>query len=584
MSFRARTTSRRGDRSRGAGRRTLATNVAFALIIVASLLILAGAAAASYYGDHLAVVSTVNGSAITKDDLRDRYSIDIWRINSLESQVRNAVTTGRLTAAERDQQITAIEQQKTNAGAFLQQSLQNLIDARLQAQLASSLDITVTPADVAARLLLEATAAEARHIWIIEFKPEVTAPAITPTAAQLASAKLKSTIALSQLKSGVPWETVAAGTLGLGASGGGDQGFVEKDGSTLDPTILDTLFAMKSPGITDVLTGADGTFRIGRLDVIIPQSVDTNYQDSITSQGVSLDLYKQAVTSDLIRKDLQDRIVSDATTKPSDQRHVLEIMLTQDVDQSTGQPIVTDTVDSKHILYAPNADPSASAPPSTDPSWEVAHQRALATYQILIKDPSQFAAIATRDSADTGSAANGGDLGYLSQASLVKPFGDAIFKPGLTKNEILPPVETQFGWHVIQFVDRKQPARTRMDGFTLDLAKPGADFVAIAKANSAAADASTGGDMGWVAPDQLAPALQDAIDKTAVGKVSAVATSGTSVYLFKVIDEQTRLPDAAQITALKSNAFSNWYAGQQATATIKTDPAYQNLGASTTGN
>jgi parvulin-like peptidyl-prolyl isomerase len=86
--------------------------------------------------------------------------------------------------------------------------------------------------------------------------------------------------------------------------------------------------------------------------------------------------------------------------------------------------------------------------------------------------------------------------------------------------------------------------------------------------------------MGWVAPDQLAPALQTEIDKTAVGKVSAVATSGTSVYLFKVIDQQTRLPDANQITALKSNAFTNWYAGQQASATIQTDPAYQNLGAS----
>src|SRR4029077_21158408 len=254
MTLRPRTNSRRGDRSRDGGRRTLFTNIGFAVIIVAALLILAGAAAASYYGDHLAVVSTVNGQAITKDDLRDRYSIDIWRVNSLESQVRNAVTTGRLTSDEANQQIQAIETQKSNTGAFLEQSLQNLIDARLQAQLASQMDITVTPADIDARLLLEATTQEARHIWIMEFTPEVTAPATTPTPAQLASAKLKATIALSQVKSGVPWTTVAAGTQGLGATSGGDQGFLEKDGSTLDPTILDTLFSMKSPGLTDVVT------------------------------------------------------------------------------------------------------------------------------------------------------------------------------------------------------------------------------------------------------------------------------------------------------------------------------------------
>ena len=583
MTFRSRTSTRRGDRSRDGGRRTVATNALFFLIIVVAVLILVAAAAATYYGDHLTAVSTVNGHTINKDDLRDRYLVDVWRINSVESQIKNAETSGRITKDQGDQQIALVDQQKSNTSALLGQSVQNLIDAQLQSQIAAQMGIVVTPADVDARLLLEATTQEARHISIMEFAPTVTAPATTSSPAELAAASHKADVALAQLKDGIPWETVAKGTKGAGATNAGDEGFTEKDNNGLDPALNTALFSMSGNGITDIIKGADGTYRIGRLSGVIPGSVDANYQLSITSQGISLDQYRKAVTADLIRKALQDKVLADATTKASEQRHVLEITLEQAVDQNTGAPILADQVDSNHILYAPGTDISASPPPATDPAWEVAHQRALATYYALLKDPSQFAAIAKRDSADTGSGANGGNLGYASQTDFVKPFADAIFKPGLTKNEILPPVLSQFGWHVIQFVDRRSPALTRMQGFTLDLAKPNADFGALAKANSSASDASTGGDMGWIAPYQLDPVLQAEIDKSAVGKVSEVVSSGTTLYLFKVTDVQTRLPDATQITALKASAYTNWYAGEKAKATIVTDPAYAALSSAAPG-
>lgn len=583
MTFRSRSTTRRGDRSRDTGRRTVATNALFFVIIVVAVLILIAAAAATYYGDHLSSISTVNGHTITKDDLRDRYSVDIWRINSVESQIRNAETSGRITKDQGDQQIALVEQEKSNTSALLGQSVQNLIDAELQSEIAAQMGIVVTPADIDARLALEATTQEVRHISIMEFAPILATGETTATPAEIAGAQHKADFALSQLKSGVAWETVAKGTKGAGANNAGDEGFTEKDNSGLDPALNTALFSMTANGITDIIKGADGTFRIGRLSGTIPQSIDANYQTSITSAGVSMDLYRKAVKADLIRKALQDKVLADATTKPSEQRQVSEITLEQAVDQQTGAPILTDQVDSNHILYAPGTDISASPPPATDPAWEVAHQRALATYYALLKDPTQFAAIAKRDSADTGSAADGGNLGYVSQTDLVKPFADAIFKPGLVKNQILPPVLSQYGWHVIQFVDRRAPALTRMQGFTLELAKPGADFAALAKANSSAGDASKGGDMGWVAPYQLDPTLQAAIEKLAVGGVSDVVTSGTTLYIFKVTDIQTRLPDATQIAALKTSAYPNWYAGEKAKATINTDPAYAALSSTSPG-
>ncbi|SDX15237.1 peptidyl-prolyl cis-trans isomerase C [Collimonas sp. OK242] len=54
-----------------------------------------------------------------------------------------------------------------------------------------------------------------------------------------------------------------------------------------------------------------------------------------------------------------------------------------------------------------------------------------------------------KQSKDPGSAANGGDLGWATPASFVKPFSDALvaLKPGQLTDA---PVKTQFGYHVIK--------------------------------------------------------------------------------------------------------------------------------------
>ncbi|MFJ3044845.1 peptidyl-prolyl cis-trans isomerase [Herbaspirillum chlorophenolicum] len=71
-----------------------------------------------------------------------------------------------------------------------------------------------------------------------------------------------------------------------------------------------------------------------------------------------------------------------------------------------------------------------------------------------------------KQSKDTGSAANGGDLDWATPASFVKPFSDAMV--ALKKGEVTQtPVQTQFGWHVIQLEDVR-PAKVP----TLDEVKP----------------------------------------------------------------------------------------------------------------
>ncbi len=66
---------------------------------------------------------------------------------------------------------------------------------------------------------------------------------------------------------------------------------------------------------------------------------------------------------------------------------------------------------------------------------------------------SLFAALAKKYSTDTGSAANGGDLGYQKPGQFIPEFEDAEAKLGV--GEVSDPVHSQFGWHVIMVTGRK---------------------------------------------------------------------------------------------------------------------------------
>lgn len=48
---------------------------------------------------------------------------------------------------------------------------------------------------------------------------------------------------------------------------------------------------------------------------------------------------------------------------------------------------------------------------------------------------------------------SGGDLGYFGRGMMVKPFEDAAFSMEI--GEVSKPIQTQFGWHLIQLNDKK---------------------------------------------------------------------------------------------------------------------------------
>lgn len=74
-----------------------------------------------------------------------------------------------------------------------------------------------------------------------------------------------------------------------------------------------------------------------------------------------------------------------------------------------------------------------------------------------LKKGEKFADIAKKVSKDPGSKGSGGDLGWFNPQQMVPPFANAVV--ALKNGELTEaPVQTQFGWHVIQREDsRDQP-------------------------------------------------------------------------------------------------------------------------------
>jgi len=70
-----------------------------------------------------------------------------------------------------------------------------------------------------------------------------------------------------------------------------------------------------------------------------------------------------------------------------------------------------------------------------------------------LKKGEKFEEIAKKESLDTASAKNGGDIGFFSRGQLVPEFEKAA--AGLKVGELSGPVKTAYGYHIIKVTDKK---------------------------------------------------------------------------------------------------------------------------------
>ena len=547
------------------------------------MLILGGAVALSYYNAHLLAVATVGGQPISRDQWLDRVNVLTFRLEEGEARLREAVGAGQLDSTTEQQEISQLEQSRST---LPDEALQGLIDDALLAQVAAPFDITITAADIDAQFQKDATAPEQRRVTVLTFKPSVDVVTGLPSDAQKTAAQANAQKALTDLQAGKDIDAVAKAD-GADDTGAQDYGYITSQDTSDDPNIVQAIFALSKDGYTDVVTGQDGYYRVAQVTDIRPATPDSSFQRTLTNY-TTVDAYRAALKGELLQDKVTAKVTADALASDVQQVRGSEIQLATTTDQSTGTSDATVAkVDVMHILYSPNGDASAASNlDANDPAWAAAKAKADATAAKLRAIPdlptrrAQFQAIAKTDSSDTGSGASGGELGFQTEASFVPEFGGAIFNGSHSYGEIIGPVKSQYGYHVIFWEALHAPAATRIDDLANQLKQdqPGVTFQSLAVADSDAPDASQGGDMGWIAKGQSADyRTEQALFGLQPGGVSSPVQLSDGFYLYSVTAIEQRTPFGTQVSSIRANAFTDWYQPQKDAAganhTITTDPS-----------
>jgi peptidyl-prolyl cis-trans isomerase SurA len=129
--------------------------------------------------------------------------------------------------------------------------------------------------------------------------------------------------------------------------------------------------------------------------------------------------------SDLIRSPSGFHIIKMLDRRSYEQRHTVQQTL------------------ARHILIRPNEVVSNAE----------ARQRITRLYERILAG-ADFGQLARASSDDTGSAVEGGSLGWVNPGVMVPEFEEQMNQ--LQPGEISAPFESQFGWHIVQVMARRQ--------------------------------------------------------------------------------------------------------------------------------
>ena len=259
---------------------------------------------------------------------------------------------------------------------------------------------------------------------------------------------------------------------------------------------------------------------------------------------------------------------------------------------------------------------------------EKAKQAAIAQLNDLrgrIQAGESFEELAKKYSQDPGSAAQGGYLGLFKKGELVPEYEAASRK--LEPGQLSPVVESQFGFHLIQLIERKgdqystrhillkpttgtadaNEAATKLTRIRKQILGDSLSFAKAAKDNST--DKATSGNGGLLANrqdggsklplDKLDPAIFFTIDTMKVGHITpplAYRTddgkdamrilylkSNTPPHQANLLDDYQKISQAA-LNEKKSKALEQWYEKNRNTVYLEVAPEYNQCKVLAAGN
>lgn len=252
-------------------------------------------------------------------------------------------------------------------------------------------------------------------------------------------------------------------------------------------------------------------------------------------------------------------------------------------------------------------------------------QNRLKEFRDRIQKGESFTTLAVLYSEDKGSSPRGGELGLMPRSELVPEFAAVAFN--LKSNEISRVVKTDFGYHIMQLIERrgdlvnvkhillspkptieeKLAIRKRLDSIALFIRENKFSFEDAAVRFSSAKDTRANGGLlvnkgnpqdpnsqnantTWFEPQELNPAIFDAVKNLKVGEISKVieVQDESNATVYKILSIKSSKPahkaDLKQdyqflqtmtLQNKKQKELSDWIEKKQESMYIRIDPDFQ---------
>ncbi len=338
-------------------------------------------------------ISTVNGDEIATRDFEGRVRLMRWLT---AEQIREFyfLTGGNLETLQQyaSQQINNLRRPQLIGSQVLDDMEEELVIK----QAAADLGITVDEAAVDAQV----DNYMAQTLGIALPSDETATPTTEPT--------ITATPLVSPTPSNTPRPTETATPLPT-ATPAEDA----TPGPTSTPTEIPTETPVPSP---------TPTLEPAVIAATLESAAGNFFQEAQKAVGADRDTVRQLFYYDALRRAVLDELTKDL---PAEELQV----------------------NTRHILLSFNPDlPAGQTLPPTDEEKAAALARAEEAIAAL-QDGEPFADLAKALSNDS-SASSGGELGWSSPDTFVSAFKDAVLNA--TIGEVIGPIETEFGYHIIQ--------------------------------------------------------------------------------------------------------------------------------------
>ncbi len=164
---------------------------------------------------------------------------------------------------------------------------------------------------------------------------------------------------------------------------------------------------------------------------------EENFTRYLKSSDISVDTIKSNIRHNLAVKMLLEK-QGDLTVSEEDTKKYYE--------ENKKRYEVKEQVRASHILIKVSDK-------DDDAKKAAAEKKAKKVHKLATAKGADFAALA-KEHSEGPTKSRGGDLSFFTRGRMVKAFEDAAF--GMKVGQISAPVKTQFGWHIIKVVDKKE--------------------------------------------------------------------------------------------------------------------------------